>query len=313
MDMASRSIRNTNNGARRRSQVVADQAVLLSGDKLLAVVEVLMRAAVPYSARAIADAIGINRSTTHRALNTLIYRGWVERTPDAANYRLSVKFLALAHVSTQVRSFLQEVRPALEHLSALSRETIHVGVLDGYEVLHVDRIDSLERVGVASKIGNRGPAHTASLGKALLAASPDTVVEEYIAHAVHPVFDPAALRDEIRTTRARGYSIDNEEDAIGVRCLGVAVRGAGGVPLFAISHTGPAARFTLERVQALAPATIDVARQLSLKLGWDPPTADGPFTMLPDPGGVPTNRRRSTGVGTARDAPAIKRSAGPRH
>jgi DNA-binding IclR family transcriptional regulator len=269
------SIRNANNSARPRSQTVVDQAGLLSGDKLLAVVEVLMRAAAPLSARTLADAIGINRSTTHRALNTLIHRGWVERTPDAANYRLSVKFLALVHVSTQVRSFLQEVRPALEHLSVLSRETVHVGVLDGSEVLHVDKIDSLERVGVASKIGSRGPAHTASLGKALLAASPDAVVEEYIAYAGHPAFDPVALRDEIRTTRTRGYSIDNEEDAIGVRCLGVAVQGAGGVPLFAISLTGPAARFTLDRVQALAPAMIDIARQLSLKLGWDPAAADG--------------------------------------
>jgi hypothetical protein len=102
--------------------------------------------------------------------------------------------------------------PVLDALSAEYRETVHLGVLDGPQVLHVDKIDSLERVGVASKIGSRGPALTASFGKALLAASSD----------------------------------------------------------FAISLTGPAARFALERVIAVGPRLVEIARQLSIRLGWEP-------------------------------------------
>jgi IclR family transcriptional regulator, KDG regulon repressor len=258
-----------------QSATAADYAVLLSGDRLLAVVELLMRNSEALSARAIADATGIHRSTTHRALNTLIHRGWVERQPDSADYRLSVKFLALAHVATQERSFLREVRPALERLSALSRETVHVGVLDGLDVLHLDKIDSLERVGVASKIGSRGPAHSASLGRALLAASPDRAVEAFIVESdlsrgAYRLPDPQRFREEIARTRQRGYALDDEEDSIGVRCLGVAVRGAGGAPLFAISMTGPSARFTLERALSFAPAAVEIARDLSLRLGWQP-------------------------------------------
>jgi IclR family transcriptional regulator, KDG regulon repressor len=232
---------------------------------------VLMRATDALAARAIADATGINRSTTHRALNTLINRGWVDRTPDGGGYRLSVKFLALVHVSTHERSFLREIRPALDLLSERSRETVHVGVLDGFEVLHVDKIDSLERVGVSSKIGSRGPAHTASLGKALLAASPDELVERYLRHtragAAGAPFDEASFRAELALTRARGYSLDNEEDAVGVRCLGVAVRGAGGAPLFALSLTGPSGRFTIERALELAPLMVATAADLSRRLG----------------------------------------------
>jgi IclR family transcriptional regulator, KDG regulon repressor len=256
-----------------QSAAAADYAVLLSGDRLLAVVELLMRSPEALSARAIADATGIHRSTTHRALNTLIHRGWVERQPESADYRLSVKFLALAHVATQERSFLREVRPALERLSALSRETVHVGVLDGLDVLHLDKIDSLERVGVASKIGSRGPAHSASLGRALLAASSDRMVEEFLiesdlSRGAHRIPDLTRFREEIARTRQRGYSLDDEEDSIGVRCLGVAVRGAGGAPLFAISMTGPSARFTLERALSFAPAAVEIARDLSVRLGW---------------------------------------------
>ena len=167
------ALRHANMPAGLRDGSASDQQGLLSGDKLLAVAELLIRTNAPMSARAIADALAINRTTTHRSLNTLINRGWAERRAGAADYQLSMRFWALAHVSTQGRSFLADVRPTIEGLSQLSRETIHVGVLDGLEVLHVDKIDSLERVGVSSKIGSRGPAHSASLGKALLAAGSD--------------------------------------------------------------------------------------------------------------------------------------------
>jgi len=252
-----------------------DQSTLLSVDKALSIVELLMRHAEPLSARAIAEQAGINRTTTHRLLNALIHRGWIEKPSGTAAYRLGLKFVALAHVGSLGRSFLEEVRPAMEHLSRLTRETVHLGVLDGFEVLHVDKIESLERVGIASKIGSRGIPHTTGLGKALLAAGPDALVEEYLAYvvgadAVEQIADPEALRAEIARTRERGYSIDDEEDSIGVRCLGVAVRGAGGVPLFALSLTGPSPRFTLERVAAYAPEAMATARALSQQLGWEP-------------------------------------------
>ncbi len=250
-------------------------STLLSVDKALAVVELLMRRAEPLPARIIAQEAGINRTTTHRLLNALMHRGWIEKPPGTTAYRLSLKFLALAHVSTQIRSFLEEVRPAMEHLSRLSRETVHLGVLDGWEVLHIDKVESLERVGVSSKVGSRGTLHTTGLGKALLAASPDAVLEEYLAYAASPaatvrVPDPDALRAEIALTRARGYAIDNEDDSVGVRCLGVAIRGAGGAPLFAISLTGPSPRFTLDLVEAYAPEVLATAERLSRRFGWDP-------------------------------------------
>ena len=279
MDITAPAIRTANSVSPSRLQSTADQTGLLSGDRLLGVVELLMRSTVPLSARTIAEIAGTNRSTTHRAINTLIHRGWVERVPNSSEYQLSIRFLALAHVTTQERSFLHEVRPDLNALSAMFRETVHMGVLDGLEVLHVDKIDSLERVGVASKIGSRGPAHTASLGKALLAASPDGVVEEYIVKAItgrepDQLADPEGFRKEIALTRLRGYSIDDEEDSPGVRCVGAAVCGAGGVPLFAISLTGPSARFTLERVIAAAPRLVEVARHVSVRLGWEPENAE---------------------------------------
>lgn len=259
----------------RSAGALEEQATLLSVDKALLVVELLLRHPEPLSARAIADVLGINRTTTHRLLNALMYRGWIEKPAGTASYRLSLKFLALAHVAGQSRSFILEVRPALEHLSALSRETVHLGVLDGFEVVHIDKVESPERVGISSRVGSRAVPHVTGLGKALLAASPDAVVERYLRQATgraapERITAPEAFWEEMRVTRERGYSIDNEEDSIGVRCLGVAILGAGSSPLFAVSLTGPSPRFTLQRVEELAPQVVVTARDLSHQFGWEP-------------------------------------------
>jgi DNA-binding IclR family transcriptional regulator len=238
---------------------------VLSVGKALAIVEALLQGPRPLSAREIGERSGVNRTTAHRLLNTLILHGWVDRSTEG-RYRLSTKFLALAHVSVQVRGLFDEIRPALVPLSELSRETVHVGVLDGFDVVHVDKIESLEHVGVSSRIGTRGVTHRTSLGKALLAASPDAFVSSYIEQGRHrePPFTveaPHVIWESIARTRASGFSIDDEEDSIGVRCLGVAVRGVGGHPLFAISITGPSPRFTREVCERLIGADADGGRR----------------------------------------------------
>lgn len=248
---------------------------VVSAGKALAIIETLLQAAAPLSAREIGERCGINRTTAHRLLNTLIHYGWVERHA-AGGYQTSVKFLALAHVSTQVRNFLDEIRPALQPLSALSRETVHVGILDGFDVVHVDKIESLEHVGVSSRIGARGVAHRTGLGKALLAASDDEFVAAYIEQGVgreepFAVTDAEAFWAEVRRTREAGYSIDDEEDSVGVRCLGAAITGTGGKPLLAISLTGPSPRFTLATCEQLAPALLSVAQSLSRRFGGESP------------------------------------------
>jgi IclR family acetate operon transcriptional repressor len=250
-----------------------ETSAVLSVGKALAIVEALLQAPCPLSAREIAEQSGVNRSTAHRLLNTLILHGWADRFGER-RYRLSMRFLALAHVSAQVRGLFDDIRPALVPLSERSRETVHVGVLDGFDIVHVEKIESLEHVGVSSRIGARGVTHRTGLGKALLAASPDSFVAAYIEQAreraaPHANADADAVWEDVQLTRERGYSLDDEDDSVGVRCLGAAVRGAGGNPLFAISVTGPSPRFTREVCVQLAPTLLEVTRELSRRFGCD--------------------------------------------
>lgn len=223
------------------------------------------------SVREISEQLGINRTTAHRLVATLCACGWAERAPDG-RFQLSVKFLAIGHVANLQRRFLDDIRPELIRLSQLTRETVHVGVLDGLEMLHVDKIETLERVGVSSRIGTRGAVHSTSLGMATMAALDDSAVERYIAQAtaVAPpvgLDDPDRFRQRIADARERGFSMDDEDDSIGVRCIGVAVRGPDGKPIFAVSITGPSPRFSREVALGFGPELRRSGERLSHQFG----------------------------------------------
>jgi len=245
-----------------------------SVDRALAIVELLLRTGAPLTVREVAAGTGINRTTAHRLLVSLHRRGWVERVANSAAYRPGLRYLALVRASLAGRDFIDEVRPTMERLSLLSRETVHLGILDNHDVLHIAKVDSPEIVGVSSRVGTRAAPHVTGLGKALLASGPDEELEAYIEHArtrsvPSAAFDPAAFGTEIALARRRGYSIDDGESSPGVRCLAVAIRGVGGSPLFAISLTGPSGRFTPERMASCVPEMLTVAHELTARFGGE--------------------------------------------
>jgi len=242
-------------------------------DKALSIFEVLLREPGGRSARDLAAETGINRTTAHRLLNSMIGKGWVEHDETSAVYRPSLRFVALARLALAQRDVVAEIRPTLERLSKISRETAHLGLMDGFEVVHLDKVDSPERIGISSQVGCRAVPHVTGLGKALLAAGNDADLDAYLRHArrlpePHRLRDPDRLLADIAAIRERGYAIDDEEDSVGVRCIGVAVRGPTGEPVFAMSLTGPSPRLTLERIAAIAPEVMAHARALSVQLGW---------------------------------------------
>jgi IclR family acetate operon transcriptional repressor len=271
VDQHTHRVRETNRptaAARTR----ADAETVQSVDRALAIVELLLRAGAARTVREVALGTGINRTTAHRLLTSLHHRGWIERSPNAGEFRPSLRFLALVRASLEDRDFVDEVRPAMERLSLLSRETVHLGVLDDRDVLHIAKVDSPEVIGVSSRVGTRAAPHVTGLGKALLAAGSDEDLAAYIVHArtrpgPYTLADPDALRADIAFARKQGYSIDDGESSPGVRCLAVAIRGVDDRPLFALSLTGPAGRFTSERAEACVPEMLAVARELTNQCG----------------------------------------------
>lgn len=152
-------------------------------------------------------------------------------------------------------------------------------MLDGLEVLYVDRVESRHPVRLRSIIGTRNPLHCTSLGKAILAFLPPDEQAALVPrlaltrHTTNTITDADVLQRHLACVRERGYAIDDIENEDGVRCLGVPIRDHTGRAFAALSIAGPAYRFSLERIAELAPAVMRAAAEISCRVGFVPATA----------------------------------------
>ncbi len=222
----------------------------------------------------VARAHGLARSNAHRTLQTLVDCGWVVQNPATSAYRPSLRVFelgALVDASTDVKAV---VRPCLSALAGRTGETIHLTVLEGAEIVYVDKFDSPLPVAAYSRIGGRAPAYCVASGKALLAAldlgapALHALLGKLQAHTANTVTDADALQDELRRARQRGWAENREEWRLGVCGLGAAILDARGVPVAAVGMSVPSIRFARVQARALAASVLACARTASELLGY---------------------------------------------
>jgi DNA-binding IclR family transcriptional regulator len=129
--------------------------------------------------------------------------------------------------------------------------------------MYVARIDGPKSARMYTPIGRRAPAHATALGKAILAFR-----RGLVACTPNTITEPAALREELRRTRGRGYAVDQEEFIQGIRCVAVPVRGESGKIEGALSVSGSVFQVRPEDTEQLAGLLQDAAYELSGRLGY---------------------------------------------
>jgi len=215
--------------------------------------------------------VGLSRSTAHRLLSTLVRAGYLRHSPRAG-YRLGPRLIELgfrAHAGLHLPSL---ARPYLEELSEATRETVHLGVLDGTEVVYIDKVPGKRELQMASYIGARVPAQSTALGKALVSTLPP---EEWLRAFVpglrrteRTIAEPDRFLEEIARVARQGYALDLEENEPGIRCVAAPVRDGAGRGVAAISISSAVIYLTDERIQELIPLVQATAREISRELGW---------------------------------------------
>ena len=245
--------------------------------KGLAVLEWLARRESSARVADVAAAFDLPRSNAHRTLQTLVASGWAVQNPHDSSYRPSLRLFelgALVDASTELKVAL---RPHLTDLANATRETIHLTVLDGAEVLYLDKIDSPMPVAAYSRVGGRAPAWCVASGKALLSVLEAGCVPaldvlqarlgRLIAHTDDTITSLAVLRRELERSRARGFAENREEWRVGVSGLGAAVFNARSEPVAAIGISVPSIRFGRARTAELAAHLVACASAASRTLG----------------------------------------------
>jgi DNA-binding IclR family transcriptional regulator len=222
---------------------------------------------------ALAQKLGVAKSTVHRLAVTLVSEGLLEQDPRTDRYRLGIGLFGLGTLVRRRMNLSSEARPFLFDLRARTGETILLGIPSETEVMYVYNLESPQALRMRSDIGVRRPAYCTAVGRAIFAYAPAAVVDRVLAGTLarrtpKTVTDKAGLRTILAGVRERGYAIEDEECEPGIRCIAAPVREAGGTVVGAIGIAGPSQRLSLEALANLSEPLIEVTAAVSMRLGY---------------------------------------------
>lgn len=215
--------------------------------------------------------LDIPKSTMFNILYTFTELGYIQQT-KYDKYKLSTKIFELSQsIEYDLRN---EAKPYLRKLSEATRETINLVLHMEEKVLYTEKVESQEPININTKIGKKEDIYCTAVGKAILAFlkqdRQEKIFEKIIFHSHTPntITDLEDLKEEIITIKNRGYAVDNEEFARGVKCVAAPIFDYKGDPISAVSITGPAERMDSKGIERLASLVKENAMDISNVLGF---------------------------------------------
>jgi DNA-binding IclR family transcriptional regulator len=213
---------------------------------------------------------GLAKSTTARLAAELTEHGFLERT-NGSDLKLGTKLFELGELASRQRKLREVALPYMADLRQVSRQTVHLAVLVDTEVMYVEIVRSRDAPRMPSEVGGRLPAHSAAVGKALLAFSPDSVVQAVIDGGLRPVgprtiTSPGLFLRELRRIKEAGIAYEHEESGHGVSCAASPIFAPDGQPVAAMSISGWNGKLDVRRIgPAVKTAALALTRELQAR------------------------------------------------
>lgn len=189
----------------------------------------------------LADRVSLPKTTVHRLARQLVDYGALECGSSPGSYRLGMLLFELGGLVPSRRRLRETALPFIEDLYETTHETIHFGMLDGTEVVYLERISGHNAVACPTRPGGRMPAYCTAIGKALLAFNPEMVQDTIDAglrpRTRHTLTRASLLREQLEQVHETGIAFDREEGQLGVACVGAPILDRRGMAIAAISVT----------------------------------------------------------------------------
>ncbi|ASY59518.1 IclR family transcriptional regulator [Sinorhizobium sp. CCBAU 05631] len=225
----------------------------------------------------LSERTGMAPSTVHRLLSSLASHGMVTNDGDTGTWTVGVKAFEIGNAFLRFRKLGTISRPFLKQLMEKSGETANIGIEDDGDVVFISQVESHAPMRAFFRPGRRGPIHASGIGKAILATWSDTEIAKALngrtlAHFTERTLDtlPALLAD-ITEIRFRGWSIDDEEHTLGMRCIAAPVFNEYGEAIGGISISGPTVRIDDAKLTIIGPVVRRTADALTHAIGGHRP------------------------------------------
>jgi len=239
----------------------------------LDLIEILADKVSEKSLTEIGKRAGFNLSTTHRILNALKSRGYIEQNPTNSKYRLTFKFFEIGNLIVRRLNFREEAVPMLTDLAEKTGESAHLIILDHNEALCIERIEGHHHIRVLFlQTGNRMPLHVGAGPRVLLAHLPEEEIDRVIkskglpAWTKRTITDPEVLKKDLEKIREQGYALSFEDATEDVTSVGCPVRQSSDEVIAAISIGGISTHFAEDNLASLIKLVKDAAYKLSRRL-----------------------------------------------
>ena len=212
-------------------------------------------------------------STAHRLLMTMQRHGIVAFDEAAQHWMVGVETFRIGSSFVRHTNVVQAGRAVMRELMKDTGETANMAIADNGDVVFLSQIESHEAIRAFFRPGTRGPLHASGIGKALLAEMPRDEIEQILQKKGLPSFTPNtitsadALFADLDQIRKRGWSIDDEERNIGMRCLAATIYNELGEPVAGVSISGPTVRMPDDRLGELGPTVKRAAAKITDAIG----------------------------------------------
>lgn len=241
------------------------------------ILEVLGSASAPMSGSEIAEVLGLPRTTTHELLNTMQHRRLILPVEgEVRRFTLGPLLLRLGSKYENQIDFASDAGVIARWLARESGETVHAAQLAGREVVYIAKVDTAHTVRMVSAVGRRLPAHTTSVGKALLATLREAELDELFPRGTrlerlteNSIVKLPELRTELQQIRKSGVAREWCESSEEVSCVAAAAYDHTGRASLALSIAVPISRHTEQKADEWSKLVAEGARELTLRLGGD--------------------------------------------
>ena len=212
-------------------------------------------------------------STAHRLLTTLEGRGFADQDREQGTWRIGVGAFRVGSAFLRNRKVVTLGRAVMRGLMETTGETVNLGIADGAEVVFISQFESHSPMRAFFRPGRRGPVHASGLGKAILAARGDEEVKalfrdrKLARFTDNTITSLKAFQGELAKIRQRGWSLDDEEHTLGMRCIAAAIYDEYGEPLAGVSVSGPSVRIPDTRLAELGRAVAEAAAEITESVG----------------------------------------------
>jgi DNA-binding IclR family transcriptional regulator len=217
----------------------------------------------------------INKSTVSKILTTFENNRFLVKNSENRKYRLGLRLFELGSLVADQMDLQKVAYPYMEELNRKVKETVHLVVMDDFEIVYINKVESLQSLRIGTRVGGRLPAYCTGVGKVLLAALPSKELNLFLKKnplkrfTTNTITDPEKLKESLTQIRVQGYALDLEEFSQGLMCVASPIFNYSQKEIGAISISGPSQRMQEKNLEYLIALMKSTAQQISRRLGYN--------------------------------------------